>query len=104
MLRVSVVALALLFAGPASAHDWYSNQCCHGTDRGGDCEPLPFDAVTERSNGWRVDFIGKQGEVHEFVGRDDPRVLDSQDGRYHVCLRHVGIPERIRCFYKAVNS
>jgi hypothetical protein len=104
-MRLAVALLVSACAVEAHAHDFYSSQCCHGTDRGGDCEPLPFDAVTEKADGWRVDFIGKQGEVHEFVGRDDSRVLDSQDGRYHVCLRSAQYaPERIRCFYKAVNS
>lgn len=106
MLRI--LAAMLVLAGTAQAHDFYSAQCCHGTAQHGDCEPLPPEAVAETSKGYRVDFRSPtQGEVHELVPYGAPNIWDSQDGRYHVCLRPwngYASESRIRCFYRAVNS
>lgn len=105
-MRLALVCAALVaMAVPAAAHDFYSPACCHGTDHGGDCEPIPYDAVSEDAAGWQVDFTSPtQGDVHEFVPRDSPNVQDSQDGRFHVCLKRDSYPSRIRCFYRSGNS
>jgi len=109
MIRTIILAAALFAApGLCRAHDWYSAQCCHGTQSHGDCEPLPSGAVSETPDGYQVDFSSPtQGEVHELVPYGAPNIYDSQDGRYHVCLRPMvnGFPlSRIRCFYRAVNA
>lgn len=69
-------AAALLIAMPASAHDWYPIECCHGMD----CAPVE-----------RVDFstgemivTSKNGSVivqASFTRRE------SKDNRMHVCMR-----------------
>jgi hypothetical protein len=105
MLRI--LATMLVLAGTAQAHDFYSAQCCRGTAQHGDCEPLPPEAVAETSKGYRVDFRSPtQGEVHELVPYGSPNIWDSQDGRYHVCLRPPNPwgTSRIRCFYRMVDS
>jgi len=91
----------------ARAHnlELYSAQCCHGTDKGGDCEPLPFESVSETKDGYRIDFTSSaQGVVHETVPYGAPNVFDSKDGRWHVCLRRQSYPARIRCLYRTVNG
>jgi hypothetical protein len=95
---------------PASAHSWYSAACCTGTAVGGDCEPVPRDAVTETAEGWWVRFDSPtQGRVNELVPFKSPKIHDSQDGFDHVCLtapnvNAVEITQRIRCFYRRIGD
>jgi hypothetical protein len=74
----------------AFAHSWYDQACCSGTD----CEPIPFEAVTEVEGGWMVAYVGKMsGPISAFVPRGGER--HSQDGRFHACAR----PGRFLCLY-----
>ena len=115
---MALAAACLLVMGylystlPANAHSFYSQQCCRGTDHGGDCEPLPRDAVTETPDGWWVKFKSPtQGYVNEGVKRGDSKVHDSEDGFDHVCLQSnyqppnpEAITQRIRCFYRRIGD
>jgi len=95
---------------PAAAHSFYSMACCKGTNVGGDCEPVPRDAVTETADGWWVRFDSPtQGRVNELVPFKSPKIHDSQDGFDHVCLspanvNAVEITQRIRCFYRRIGD
>lgn len=66
------------FAPPAAAHSFYSKRCCDGKD----CAPVE-----------RIEFLGngavkattKHGTV---VFPPGFKMLPSQDGRFHACMRH----------------
>ncbi len=76
---------------------WYSPQCCNQTD----CEAIPFEAVYETPDGYRVDYISARGfEVHELVPLNSAKLKDSQDGRFHACAT----PFVFYCLYRPVTS
>ncbi len=95
---------------PANAHSFYSAACCTGTDVGGDCEPVPRDAVTETADGWWVRFDSPtQGYVNELVPFKSHKIHDSQDGFDHVCLsaaniQSVKVTQGILCFYRRIGD
>lgn len=69
--------LALIIPAPASAHDWYPIECCHGMD----CAPVEH---AERSEGNTLIVTSKHGTgiVPSSMTR-----RESQDSRMHVCMR-----------------
>jgi hypothetical protein len=47
--RVCLLAAALmLVSGAATAHSWYSEQCCHDKD----CHPVRCQEIEKISDGW----------------------------------------------------
>lgn len=109
-MRGALIAIALAGLTTAAAGhmpELYSASCCHGTDKGGDCEPLPFEAVSETADGYRIDYTSpSMGEVHETVPYGSPNIYDSKNGFFHACLRAPGYPnaDRIRCLYVPHSS
>jgi hypothetical protein len=71
---------------PAQAHEWYSAQCCSGTD----CAPVRVRNVEITPNGY---FVTLEPGDHPLVIRrttaflpfNSPRIQQSQDYDYHVC-------------------
>lgn len=69
------LVIVVCFVIYAFAHDWYPADCCHGTDHGGDCHPVPCDNISETPNGYKwANML--------FVG---PQVRPSLDHQCHVC-------------------
>lgn len=79
----SILIAALLFAGPALAHDFYTGkfnrmgESCCGLN---DCEPIPNTDVRIVKSGYAVRF--GEGEVVIPFGQE----LNSPDGRFHKCV------------------
>ncbi|MCB1460886.1 MAG: hypothetical protein KDJ90_00305 [Nitratireductor sp.] len=115
---VGVVALSALVAGSHSrAHDapsgWsYPQNCCSGQD----CDEIPASAVTAIGDGYHIELGPDQHIILTQIGRgfsediaaSDPRIKDSPDGAYHICLAG-GIEElgqasgsfvRMICFFR----
>ena len=95
-----VLALVLL-SSPAAAHSWYDQTCCGGRD----CAPIPEGAVHATGDGYEIhlekgDHPLAKGPIFAFIPYGDPRIVGSQDGRYHSCL----VPgfdgrQAFMCFY-----
>ncbi len=93
-IMIALLAIAFLATGKANSHSWYDPQCCSNRD----CEPIPFEAVTETNDGWVVTYVSSRGfPMHAFVPRGKQK--ESQDGRYHACAN----PTRFLCLYVPVN-
>lgn len=73
MIRLAL-ALSVLLAAPAAAHDWYPLECCSGQD----CHPIACDQLEEIDQG-RIRDIGT-GTIYS---RD--QIRPSLDGQCHVC-------------------
>jgi hypothetical protein len=86
---IALFIILALIAREASAHSFYSYECC--SDR--DCGPVDDAAVEERPDGYHV-----RGFV-EVVKLGDPRLKWSPDDQDHVCAR-TGVAERIYCIYR----
>ena len=72
-----LLAIAMSKATPASAHDWYPIECCHGMD----CAPV--DKV-EMQGGTSLVVTSRHGTA--VVPATMPR-RESKDSRMHVCMR-----------------
>jgi hypothetical protein len=72
-----LLAIATSVATPASAHDWYPIECCHGMD----CAPV--DKV-EMQGGTSLVVTSRHGTG--VVPATMPR-RESKDSRMHVCMR-----------------
>jgi hypothetical protein len=72
-----LLAIATSVATPASAHDWYPIECCHGMD----CAPV--DKV-EMQEGTSLVVTSRHGTA--VVPATMPR-RESKDSRMHVCMR-----------------
>ena len=75
------IALALLLGiVPASAHEWYPQECCHSRD----CYEILPDEVEALPNGdWRVK---ETGDVFSGPhGKSMSHVRFSPDGQFHRC-------------------
>lgn len=107
---IRIAALALLLAGPAAAHSFYSKYCCSSVDgMSGDCQEIPASAVEITPEGFRVTVSpenhvrAKTTIVRTFrypdadPSNDEGEALLSPDGAYHACV----LPKRqeFRCFY-----
>jgi hypothetical protein len=78
MMRRIVFAIVLATsASPASAHDWYPIECCHGMD----CAPVERVEMQEGSS---LVVTSKHGTG--VVPATMPR-RESKDHRMHVCMR-----------------
>jgi hypothetical protein len=77
VLRLGLVLLSLMRAAPASAHDWYPIECCHGMD----CAPVDRAELQEGST---LVVTSKHGTG--IVPAAMPR-RESKDNRMHVCMR-----------------
>lgn len=90
-----VTPLSLTASDPASAHDWYPLECCHGMD----CAPvekvemLPGPAmatlgpVSPQTGPSSMIVTTQHGSV--LVPSDFPR-RESKDNRMHACMRPMG--------------
>ncbi|MGE3064261.1 MAG: hypothetical protein AB7K67_01630 [Hyphomicrobiaceae bacterium] len=80
MFRIFFLLFVLVTAGPASSHDWYPIECCHGMD----CAPV--DQVTLMPDkAMRVTSkIGTTVIPASFPRRDSP------DNKMHVCMHVIG--------------
>jgi hypothetical protein len=82
--------LALIVPAPASAHDWYPIECCHGMD----CAPVDHAEVRD---GATLVVTSKHGTgiVPSSMTR-----RESKDNRMHVCMRPVREGEmRVICVF-----
>lgn len=87
------------FTGSGKAHDFYSPSCCHGTEVGGDCFPIPIDAVEELgAKGWHVKYVSEKFGAIDAIA-EFSRKRDSEDGRFHICVMYMGEEKAIRCIY-----
>lgn len=111
-MRLLLAVLALVWASPATAHEWYGKRrdpiygktttCCGGTD----CAPLPAHAIKASPDGSiRVSLTLEEARAIN-PRRDEPfdeiipfdRLQVSEDGRPHICLMPRKTDER-RGFY-----
>ena len=116
-MRACLIAIGLLIASPASAHDsWISahqwrspaGEYCCGT---GDCGQVvdPERAVTTSADGYHINgkvlIDGWSPEGNQVVGVDATipysQKLPSPDGKYWFCKRADGTP---RCFFAPVPT
>ena len=70
----AALAACLLAASPATAHDWYPEECCSASD----CQPRPCDLLQQLTDGGIRDL-----ETRARYRRD--QVRPSKDGRCHIC-------------------
>ena len=89
-------SVALMFASPASSHDWYSGlvnsahqSCCGGYD----CAPLPPERLAITRDG---EFAVKYNGTWLYV--PEPQIMRDQspDGQVHACIAH-GSQTWVRC-------
>jgi hypothetical protein len=83
-VRVGVLAAALAGSAtsPVFAHmapsGWaYPYQCCSNRD----CQPMHGAEITEGPGGYVIEGTG------EVLSYTDPRLKESPDGEFHLCLR-----------------
>jgi len=117
MIRAFAVAAALLVPAVAGAHIssekgfHYPQQCCRGSDVGGDCAAIPDSAVEATSDGFLI-TLEPGGHPMIFslfqirLTYDNGSVAPSLDGRYHICIGHDEHGNAFsRCFwYKGVGA
>jgi hypothetical protein len=85
-----LAAAVMLVTGPATAHSWYSEKCCHDKD----CHPVPCEEIEKISDGWIWrDLATKQR--HWFP---HDRLKASHDDACHVCVSPMTIASGI-CLY-----
>lgn len=80
---------------------WYPPNCCSQRD----CEPIPIDGVTERSDGgWEVHYVSERfGPIDEIIIKSQVRT--SKDGGFHGCWRlNPETKPRTICFFVPFNS
>jgi hypothetical protein len=90
---VITITDALFFASSVKAHGpdgWkYPLSCCHGDSNTGDCQMIPYQAVTETPDGFRV--VLNPGD-HRLVSTQQSfripygQAIPSGDRNYHICL------------------
>ena len=73
-----LTALSVAATGPAAAHSFYSKRCCDDKD----CAPV--DKIEFRADG-SIKAATKHGTVVFPAGF---KMLPSQDGQFHACMRH----------------
>ncbi len=88
MRAILTLVLALL-ATAASAHEWYSAQCCGGRD----CRPVPCEQLVEDKDGWWL-YIPTGNRFEPL------QVHPSQDRNCHVCIS----AGRALCAYVQTNT
>jgi hypothetical protein len=89
-MLVRIIFLLALITTPASAHDWYPIECCHGMD----CAPVERAELKEGST---LVVTSKHGTG--IVPATMPR-RESQDNKMHVCMRPTsGGQMRIICVF-----
>lgn len=117
LLLASTAAAQGRHPGAHSGPDhWYDARCCALND----CEPVAYGAVTFEPEGVRVRIEPGQHKMYSpyemdaldaLIPYDDERILNSQDGEHHVCLRGAGDwvsptpdDDRILCVYISLSS
>lgn len=95
-MRMFFAALLAIVATGASAHDFYSQQCCSEND----CHPQKVDSefVTLTKTGWSV-VIPSAG-IDEFLPFDDERIRDTpvnEPAAFHVCINW---QKKLLCLYR----
>ena len=79
IMVLSVASTALLYALPASAHEWYPKECCSGRD----C--IEADQMMIDNRGDKIVMVGNRRIwVSKYLS---PR--PSPDSRVHICVREV---------------
>lgn len=104
-MKRGLLALLLVAATPAAAHDWYPSECCSGTD----CAPV--EKVEILSAPMMAFMFGpgaappapgtmavttKHGTV--VIPQNFPR-RESKDGRMHACMRPEGNGMKLLCIF-----
>jgi hypothetical protein len=89
---LAALAVLVLLAVPARAHDWFDYDCCSDHD----CKVVPDGTIAELADGsgWKV-----QG-FPEVVGRKDPRARPTKSGQEAVCSGSL----TLRCIYYRPSS
>ena len=65
-----LAAAVMLVNGPATAHSWYSKECCHDKD----CHPVACEEIEKISDGWQWcegyvnDFVPIVAKAHQDMG------------------------------------
>ncbi len=88
-------------------HGFYSDTCCSGRD----CAPIRAGGVSITNEGYVVEGSANISGHRWVIPFNDVRVIDGQDGRYHICLGIISQDYRnergervpgyiLRCFYK----
>ena len=98
MLRMWLVAIALIFAAPAAVlgHSWYDADCCSDKD----CFPATNVKYYAYDRSYTADVHGH----HVRVGPEVRKLL-SLDAGYHACIRaRPGMEIRVKCWYVPGNS
>jgi hypothetical protein len=89
--RVCLLAAALMLVnGAATAHSWYSEQCCHDKD----CHPVRCQEIEKISDGWL--WHDKATKRRHWFPHD--RLHASRDDTCHVCVSPLTTPSGI-CLY-----
>lgn len=87
------LAASIALASPATAHDWYPMECCHGMD----CAVVEKVEIVQSQTfaGYAPPSVGSSGMIVTskhgtvFVPGNFPR-RESKDNRMHVCMRPTG--------------
>ena len=89
--RLCVLAAAVMLVnGPATAHSWYPEECCHNKD----CHPVPCEEIEKISDGWL--WRDKATKQRYWFPHD--RLHASHDEACHVCVSPQTTPSGI-CLY-----
>ena len=87
---VLAAAAVMLFNGPATAHSWYSKDCCHDKD----CHPVACEEIEKIIDGWL--WRDKATKQRYWFPHD--RLHASHDDACHVCVSPQTTPSGI-CLY-----
>lgn len=128
-----LVGLALI-AAPAQAHDWFTGTsnpgngflCCGGDNSSmQDCGPIPLEAISEESGGYRVTLNKMQVlklrpkgvEPKYVIGKADSDVIVDEifpyaevmptEGKspFNVCISYYPVHDRwLRCLFVPQNT
>jgi hypothetical protein len=83
MNAIAAFCFAILAADSAPAQDWIAPACCPQHD----CQAISDETVTVLPGGFRIKSLALT------IGYDDPRVMPSYDGKFHVCTRSEARPD-----------
>lgn len=82
----SILAIFLLTTFTVSAHDWYSQACCHNQD----CAPIDCTEIVEKSKGY-MEWSGWSFSPEQ--------IHPSEDNKCHACIHDFPDGKRPLCLY-----
>lgn len=86
--HLAIASALAIFPAPALAHSWYDGACCLELH----CSRY-LEQVEERRDGyWLPDF-------NVLIPYSDPKVRQSRDFDFHVCIFHDEAGPHVRCLY-----